>query len=126
MSISMLNRRKALLGGTAALAVAALSRRAVAARKSGPGGFSQAGLAKIPETLGHLIDSGAAVGLVMLLYRHGEIAQVNTLLTTGRRVHDDGRSRDAVTLEMGRSSESGTAAMLCVAGDVRGSEPAVV
>jgi CubicO group peptidase (beta-lactamase class C family) len=75
----LLNRRKALLGGAAAFGITTLSQHVLAARKTGPGGFSQAGLAKIPETLGHVIDSGAAIGLVTLLYRHGEIAQVNTL-----------------------------------------------
>jgi CubicO group peptidase (beta-lactamase class C family) len=71
----MLDRRRVLLAG-AALAVTA-PWRAFAAPKVGPGGFSQAGLAKIADTMRRYVDNGAVVGMVTLLYRHGEIAQVN-------------------------------------------------
>ena len=77
MSALTFDRRTALLAGAAAFAAAPLSS-ARAARDTRPGGFSRAGLAKIPPAMQHAVDAGAAVGIVTLLYRHGEIAQVTT------------------------------------------------
>ncbi|WP_374571918.1 serine hydrolase domain-containing protein [Phenylobacterium sp.] len=45
----------------------------------GLGGFSSEGLAKIPGALQPVVDAGDISGFVTLLYRKGEIAQVNTL-----------------------------------------------
>jgi CubicO group peptidase (beta-lactamase class C family) len=44
-----------------------------------PKGFSGEGLAKIVPTLQPVVDSGDLSGFVTLLFRHGEIAQINTL-----------------------------------------------
>ena len=44
-----------------------------------PKGFSAEGLAKIAPTLQPVADAGDLSGFVTLLYRHGEIAQINTL-----------------------------------------------
>jgi CubicO group peptidase (beta-lactamase class C family) len=44
-----------------------------------PKGFSAEGLAKIVPTLQPIADSGDLSGFVTLLFRHGEIAQLNTL-----------------------------------------------
>ena len=44
-----------------------------------PKGFSGEGLAKIAPTLQPIVDSGDLSGFVTLLFRHGEIAQLNTL-----------------------------------------------
>src|SRR5258707_3386286 len=44
-----------------------------------PKGFSAEGLAKIVPTLQGIVDSGDLSGFVTLLFRHGEIAQLNTL-----------------------------------------------
>lgn len=47
--------------------------------ESAPKGFSAEGLAKIAPTLQPVVDSGDLSGFVTLLYRHGAVAQVNTL-----------------------------------------------
>src|ERR1700753_3075131 len=44
-----------------------------------PKGFSAEGLAKIAPTLTPIAESGDLSGFVTLLFRHGEIAQVNTI-----------------------------------------------
>lgn len=44
-----------------------------------PGGFSPQGLAQIPATLQGFVDQGSLAGVVTLLWRKGEVAQVNTL-----------------------------------------------
>jgi CubicO group peptidase (beta-lactamase class C family) len=44
-----------------------------------PKGFSAEGLAKIAPTLQPIADAGDLSGFVTLLYRHGEIAQLNTI-----------------------------------------------
>ncbi|MCR5881161.1 serine hydrolase [Phenylobacterium sp. J367] len=44
-----------------------------------PGGFSPQGLAQIPATLQGFVDQGALAGVVTLLWRKGEVAQVNTI-----------------------------------------------
>ncbi len=46
---------------------------------SGPGGFSTKGLKAVTEKLEPFVASEESVGLVTLLYRRGEIAQINTL-----------------------------------------------
>ncbi|MEI9992395.1 MAG: serine hydrolase domain-containing protein [Rhizomicrobium sp.] len=44
-----------------------------------PKGFSAEGLAKIAPTLQPVVDAGDLSGFVTLLWRHGEIAQLNTI-----------------------------------------------
>jgi CubicO group peptidase (beta-lactamase class C family) len=44
-----------------------------------PAGFSAEGLAKIVPTLQPIVDAGDLSGFVTLLFRHGEVAQVNTI-----------------------------------------------
>ena len=44
-----------------------------------PGGFSPQGLAQIPATLQGVVDQGSLSGAVTLLWRKGEVAQVNTI-----------------------------------------------
>ena len=46
---------------------------------SGPGGFSKDGLKAVTEKLEPFVAKEESVGLVTLLYRHGEVAQINTL-----------------------------------------------
>src|SRR5262245_50891478 len=66
-------KRRSLLAGGAALA--AMPRFAHAAQS----GLSADGLKRIPAALKPVMDTEEAVGLVTLLYRKGEIAQVNAL-----------------------------------------------
>ncbi|MEJ1968360.1 MAG: serine hydrolase domain-containing protein [Rhizomicrobium sp.] len=47
--------------------------------ETNPKGFSAEGLAKIAPTLQPIVDSGDLSGFVTLLWRHGEIAQLNTI-----------------------------------------------
>jgi CubicO group peptidase (beta-lactamase class C family) len=44
-----------------------------------PRGFSAEGLGKIAPTLTPIVESGDLSGFVTLLFRHGEIAQINTI-----------------------------------------------
>jgi CubicO group peptidase (beta-lactamase class C family) len=44
-----------------------------------PGGFSAEGLAQIAATLQGFVDQGSLSGAVTLLWRRGEVVQVNTL-----------------------------------------------
>ena len=44
-----------------------------------PKGFSAEGLSKIAPTLQPIVDAGDLSGFVTLLFRHGEIAQINTI-----------------------------------------------
>jgi len=67
-----LNRRSVLAGGAA---LAALPRMASAAS----GGLSSEGLKRLTSSLKPFVDEGEAVGLVTLVYRHGEVAQVDAL-----------------------------------------------
>ena len=46
---------------------------------SASGGFLQAGLAQIPPTLQAVVDAGDLSGFVTLIWRNGEVAQVNTV-----------------------------------------------
>lgn len=72
-------RRTMLKAGAAGLAGALIGGPTFAARRTGPGGFSQEGLHAVTAQMQSLVDRGAAAGLVSLLYRHGEVAQVNAL-----------------------------------------------
>jgi CubicO group peptidase (beta-lactamase class C family) len=47
--------------------------------KPGPGGFSPEGLKAVTAAMQAAIDRGDAAGVVTLLYRHGEVAQVNAV-----------------------------------------------
>src|SRR4051794_22894128 len=44
-----------------------------------PGGFNPEGLAQIPTALQGVVDAGSLAGVVTLLWRKGEVVQVNTL-----------------------------------------------
>jgi CubicO group peptidase (beta-lactamase class C family) len=72
---SALDRRTVLAGAS----LTGLLAAAPAFAKSGPGGFSAAGLKAVTAALQDAIDKGDAVGVVTLLYRHGDIAQVNAV-----------------------------------------------
>jgi CubicO group peptidase (beta-lactamase class C family) len=47
--------------------------------RSGPGGFSTLGLKAVADAMQSAIDRGDAAGVVTLLYRHAEIAQVTAV-----------------------------------------------
>jgi CubicO group peptidase (beta-lactamase class C family) len=68
--------RRAVLAGGSALGVVAATP---ALAKAGPGGFSPEGLKSVAETMQGAVDNGDCAGVVTLLYRHGEIAQVNAI-----------------------------------------------
>ena len=69
--------RRSLLAGSAVLA-SGLTAPAFAAGKN-PGGFSSDGLKRLTASLKPFVDEAEAVGLVTLVYRHGEVAQVDAL-----------------------------------------------
>jgi len=69
------SRRGVLAGASAAGVVAAMPALA----KTGPGGFSADGLKAVTAAMQAAIDRGDAAGVVTLLYRHGEIAQVDAV-----------------------------------------------
>src|SRR5689334_22607068 len=73
------NRRSLMRAGAAFAASAALLLPAWAAANAGPGGFSPEGLKRITDAMQAAVAEEEAVGLVTLLFRHGEIAQVNAL-----------------------------------------------
>jgi CubicO group peptidase (beta-lactamase class C family) len=50
-----------------------------AGAKPGPGDFSPEGLKAVTAAMQAAIDKGDAAGVVTLLYRHGEVAQVNAV-----------------------------------------------
>ena len=79
MPTSEFNRRRLMAAGAAVAASNLITPAAGAAPKAGPGGFSPERLAKIPATLQQYVDAGAEAGFVTLLYRRGEIAQVNVV-----------------------------------------------
>jgi len=70
-----ISRRGLLAGASMAGATAAMPAFA----KTGPGGFSPEGLTAVTAAMQTAIDRGDAAGVVTLLYRHGEIAQVNAV-----------------------------------------------
>lgn len=72
---SALDRRTVLAGAS----LTGLLAAAPAFAKSGPGGFSAVGLKAVTAAVQDAIDKGDAVGVVTLLYRHGDIAQVNAV-----------------------------------------------
>jgi CubicO group peptidase (beta-lactamase class C family) len=69
------SRRGVLAGASATGLVATMPALA----KSGPGGFSPEGLKAVTAAMQAAIDRGDAAGVVTLLYRHGEVAQVNAV-----------------------------------------------
>ena len=75
---TLVNRR-ALIAAGAAAAISSVASRAFAELKLAPGGFSSERLAKVPVALRRNTDQGSPVGLVSLIYRKGEVAQVNAL-----------------------------------------------
>jgi len=66
--------RRAMLAGASATGLVATMP---ALAKPGPGGFSPEGLKAVTAAMQAAIDRGDAAGVVTLLYRHGEVAQVN-------------------------------------------------
>ncbi len=70
-----LDRRTMLAGAS----MTGLLASAPALAKTGLGGFSAAGLKAVETAMQDAIDRGDAVGVVTLLYRHGEIAQLNAV-----------------------------------------------
>src|SRR5579862_1764434 len=75
--MSGIGRRKVMRAGAAFAAAAGLPLTAAA--KAGPGGFSPNGLKRVTDAMQSYVNQEEAVGLVTLLFRHGEIAQVNAL-----------------------------------------------
>jgi CubicO group peptidase (beta-lactamase class C family) len=73
-------RRRLIMSSAAggALLAAAPFRRLFAAG-AGPGGFSPERLKAVTAGLQAAVDRGDTAGVVTLLYRHGEVAQVNAL-----------------------------------------------
>ena len=69
------SRRCVLAGASAAGVMAATPALA----KAGPGGFSPDGLKAVTAAMQAAIDRGDAAGVVTLLYRHGEIAQLDAV-----------------------------------------------
>ncbi len=49
------------------------------AQDAAQGGFSKAGLERVTEAMQAAVDRGDVGGVVTLLFRHGEVAQVNAL-----------------------------------------------
>jgi CubicO group peptidase (beta-lactamase class C family) len=74
--MAVLDRRKLVMASAAALVA---TPRPAHAQRSGRGGFAQQRLAQIPGVLQRYIDAGTAAGFVTLIYRHGQIAQVNAV-----------------------------------------------
>jgi len=68
--------RRSVLAGASMVGVMATMP---AFAKPGPGGFSPEGLKAATAAMRAAIDRGAAAGVVTLLYRHGEIAQVDAV-----------------------------------------------
>jgi len=70
-----ISRRGVIAGASMAGVVASMP----AIAKAGPGGFSSDGLKAVTGSMQAAIDRGDAAGVVTLLYRHGEIAQVDAV-----------------------------------------------
>lgn len=68
--------RRAVLAGASLTGMAAALP---ALAKPGPGGFSPEGLKAVTAAMQAAIDRGDAAGVVTLLYRHGEIAQLDAV-----------------------------------------------
>jgi len=71
--------RRRLLEYSAAAAIAATPIRHVLAAKPGPGGFSPERLKAVTAAMQAAVDRGDTAGVVTLLFRHGEVAQVNAI-----------------------------------------------
>lgn len=76
---SSVDRRRMLAGSGALVVGSTLPSRLLAAPTYTPGGFSAERLAAIPPLLQSYVDDGSIAGVVTLLCRKGEIAQVNAL-----------------------------------------------
>ncbi len=74
-----IDRRNLMRGSGAAMLTLAWSGPGLARPSLAPGGFSASRLAGLPKLLQSYVDDGSATGFVTLLYRKGEIAQVNTV-----------------------------------------------
>ncbi|HEY8616368.1 serine hydrolase domain-containing protein [Phenylobacterium sp.] len=89
-----------------------------------PGGFSPQGLAQIPATLQGFVDQGSLSGVVTLLWRQGEVVQVNTIgqrdLATGAPMTRDTLFRIA---SMTKPVTSAAALMLVEEGKLRLQDP---
>jgi CubicO group peptidase (beta-lactamase class C family) len=88
------------------------------------GGFVQAGLAQIPPALQAVVDAGDLSGLVTLIWRKGEVVQVNTI---GRRDLEAGAPMTRDTLfriaSMTKPVTSIAAMMLLEEGKLRLEDP---
>ena len=88
------------------------------------GGFLQAGLAQIPPALQAVVDAGDLSGLVTLIWRKGEVAQVTTL---GKRNIEQGKPMERDTLfriaSMTKPVTSVAALMLLDEGKLRLEDP---
>jgi CubicO group peptidase (beta-lactamase class C family) len=71
--------RRALRGSAGVVALLSAPQLAYAAGKGGPGGFSPERLKLVTAAMQSAVDKGEVDGIVTLLYRHGEVAQVNTV-----------------------------------------------
>jgi CubicO group peptidase (beta-lactamase class C family) len=71
--------RQGLRGSAAAAALLYGGPMALAAQKLGPGGFSPERLKDVTTAMQGFVDRGELGGVVTLLYRKGEIPQVNAL-----------------------------------------------
>lgn len=73
--------RSALLVGLAmlALSVGCLSRSSERAPERAPGGFSPDGLERVTVAMQAAVDRGELGGIVTLIYRRGEVAQVDAV-----------------------------------------------
>jgi CubicO group peptidase (beta-lactamase class C family) len=71
--------RRRLLASSAAGAITAVPLGHAFAAKPGPGGFSPERLKAVTAAMQAAVDRGDTAGVVTLLYRHGEVAQVNAV-----------------------------------------------
>jgi len=78
-----LNRRaiwcRGLIGGAIAVALLYCGGSVWAANEAGPRGFSPEGLKAVTAALQAALDRGEVGGIVTLLFRHGEVAQVDAV-----------------------------------------------
>jgi CubicO group peptidase (beta-lactamase class C family) len=71
--------RRGLFAGAALATLLYGGCAVLPARDAGPGGFSPGGLEKVTEAMQAAVDRGDVGGIVTLLFRHGEVAQVNAV-----------------------------------------------
>jgi CubicO group peptidase (beta-lactamase class C family) len=74
-----IDRRGLLVGGTAMMGASFSSPLIAAAPRLTPGGFAADELARIPALLQSYVDDGSVAGMVTLLLRKGQVAQVNAV-----------------------------------------------